>query len=537
MMPVNGLTPCRPALSLHFRDIVPHIVCLFLFFIHPPVYSHIATEVMVEPTPQEINSHLNPLQQYPLLVEQTLLLDLAGVSPVFSANYRTLSQWQAVLFDPAQVGISQAQQDAELQRMQGQVFAYWRFIATTANKTLSAEEDPVVEMPVAEMPVAEIPMVEAPFIETPVTEAPVNDPRYVAVLNKISQLVQLEDKGAWEPLVLEEKLTLGQASPIVNTLAQRLWLLEDSSSEPSASTESNEGQIYTEELMQSIQGFQRRHGLEADGVVGKQTLFWLNQSPYKRAQLLAKNEVRQRVFSQTLTPNYLLINVPAFEMTLVVQGEIALRSKVIVGKPSRQTPILDSQISNVVLNPHWRVPRSILRRDILPHIRNDGHYLMERGFDVYDASGQLVHHSPEEWQALAFSRFPFKLVQRPGPKNALGKYKFHFENDFSVYLHGTSEPSLFKKANRALSSGCIRVERVDELALWFKTHLIKDTALWEKLTPDVTQSQWFALSGTLPVHLVYWSAWLDEQGLAQYRNDIYHLEAEFTNAVPAAIFY
>src|SRR5690606_2998454 len=125
--------------------------------------------------------------------------DLAGVSPVFSANYRTLSQWQAVLFDPAQVGISQAQHDAALQRMQGQVFAYWRFIATTANKMPSAEEDSVVEMPVAEIPVAEIPMVEAHFIENPVTEAPVNDPRYVAVLNKISQLVQLEDKGAWEP--------------------------------------------------------------------------------------------------------------------------------------------------------------------------------------------------------------------------------------------------------------------------------------------------------------------------------------------------
>lgn len=517
MMPVNGLTPCKPAPSLHFRDIVPHIVCLFLFFIHPSVYSHIATEVMVEPTSQERRLVVNPLQQYPLLVEQTLLLDLAGVSPVFSANYRTLSQWQTVLFDPAQVGISQAQQDTELQRMQGQVFAYWRFIATTANKTPSAEE--------------------ASIVEVPMVEFPMNDGRYSAVLNKISQLVRLEDKGAWEPLVLEEKLTLGQASPIVNTLAQRLWLLGDSSFAPSASTESNEGQIYTEELMQSIQGFQRRHGLEADGVVGNQTLFWLNQSPYKRAQLLAKNEVRQRVFSQTLTPNYLLINVPAFEMTLVVQGEIALRSKVIVGKPSRQTPILNSQISNVVLNPHWRVPRSILRRDILPHIRKDGHYLMERGFDVYDASGQLAHHSPEEWQALASSRFPFKLVQRPGPKNALGKYKFHFENDFSVYLHGTSEPSLFKKANRALSSGCIRVERVDELASWFKAHLIKDTALWDKLAPDVTQSQWFALSSTLPVHLVYWSAWLDDQGLAQYRNDIYHLEAELTNAVPAAIFY
>lgn len=501
MMPVNGLTPCRPASSLWFRDIVPHVLCLSMFFIYTPACSHAATETAMGPTPQENYSHPNPLQQYPLLVEQTLLLDLAGVSPVFSANYRTLSQWQSVLFDPAQVGISQAQQDAELLRMQEQVLAYWHFIAMMANR----------------MP--------------PVLEVPLNEGHDSAVLNKVRQLVELDDTGSWETLVLEEKLTLGQVSPIVNTLAQRLWLLGDSPTEPT------EGQIYTEELMQAIQQFQRRHGLEADGVVGKQTLFWLNQSPYKRAQLLAKNEVRQKVFNQTLTPNYLLINVPAFEMKLVVQGELALSSKVIVGKPSRQTPILDSQISNVVLNPSWRVPRSILRRDILPHIRKDGHYLLERGFDVYDVDGQLVRHSPEEWQTLAASRFPFKLVQRPGPKNALGKYKFHFENDFSVYLHGTSEPSLFKKSNRALSSGCIRIERVDELALWFKVHLIKDTALWDRLVPDVTQPKWFALSEKLPVHLVYWTAWLDGQGLAQYRNDIYHLETEFTNAVPAAIFY
>lgn len=527
MMPVNGLTPCRSALFLPLREIVLYVVYLSLFLIHIPVFSNTSPAEMMALGPQNSRSNVNPLLQYPQLVEQTLLLDLAGVSPVFSANYRTLSQWQAVLFDPIQVGISQTQQDAELQRMQGQVSAYWHFIATTAHKIPSTEQVTIVEAPI----------VEVPIVKAPLVAAPVNERRYSAVLNKISQLVQLGNKGAWEPLVLEDKLTLGQASPIVSPLAQRLWLLGDSPTELNASTEPNGEQVYTEALMQSIQRFQRRHGLEADGVVGKKTLFWLNQSPHKLSQLLAKNELRQRVFNQTLTPNYLLINLPAFEMKLVVQGELVLSSKVIVGKPSRQTPILDSQISNVVLNPNWRVPRSILRWDILPHIRKDGHYLLEREFDVYDLDGQLVHHSPEEWQALASSGFPFKLVQRPGPKNALGKYKFHFENDFSVYLHGTSEPSLFKKANRALSSGCIRVERVDELALWFKAHLVKDTALWDKLAPEMTQTQWFALSDKLPVHLVYWTAWLDDQGLVQYRNDIYHREAELSNAVPAAIFY
>jgi murein L,D-transpeptidase YcbB/YkuD len=106
-----------------------------------------------------------------------------------------------------------------------------------------------------------------------------------------------------------------------------------------------------------------------------------------------------------------------------------------------------------------------------------------------------------------------------------------------VYLHGTSEPSLFKKTNRALSSGCIRVEKVEELARWFQTHLVKDTRLWDKLMSNTTQSQWFALSETLPVYTVYWTSWLDEHGKVQYRNDIYQLEADFNLAVTASIFH
>ncbi|MGL5359771.1 MAG: L,D-transpeptidase family protein, partial [Shewanella sp.] len=165
-----------------------------------------------------------------------------------------------------------------------------------------------------------------------------------------------------------------------------------------------------------------------------------------------------------------------------------------------------------------------------------GHYINERGFDVYDRKGTAVVHSPEEWRALASEHFPYYLVQRPGPKNALGKYKFHFDNSFSFYLHGTAEPQLFKKDNRALSSGCIRIEKVDELAEWFKSRLVKEPRLWDKLAPQVGQPQWFSLSEKLPVHLVYWTAWLDDDGREQYRNDIYHLEAELNNAVAASMF-
>lgn len=331
----------------------------------------------------------------------------------------------------------------------------------------------------------------------------------------------LPSTSPWATLQIAEKITRGMEHSIIDEVANRLWLLGDTGQPLQVYG------VYTDELMDVIKHFQRRHGLQQDGVIGKKTLFWINQSPTTRAHLLASNQLRRALFTRKLGERYLVVNIPAFEMQLVEHGDVVLQSRVIVGKASRQTPLLDSKISNVVLNPSWRVPRSIVKRDIVPHIRQDGYYLQERGFDVRDYDGQLVQYSAQQWQELAaYSSFPYRLEQRPGPKNALGKYKFHFENSFSVYLHDTSEPSLFNKDNRALSSGCVRVEKAAQLAQWFQDHLIKEKALWERLAPKVGDPQWFTLSDKLPVHLTYWTAWVDNHDLAQYRNDVYQLEDE-----------
>ncbi|MFB2732955.1 L,D-transpeptidase family protein [Shewanella mangrovisoli] len=470
------------------------------------------------------------------ILGQTLLLSLADVSPVFSATYQQLSQWRHRALDNEEQG--------KLQQMQLQLDNYWQYLDAQAE------------------------------CMTPCSSAALlpKDTYFRAVVLKLKQLMALAESSTWDTLILEDKLSPGQESQLIAPIAQRLFLLgflenmHSAASEPVSELGSepvikqdtispdattpagavaqskqvatvNNPLRYDDALVSAIKAFQTLHGLQADGVIGKQTLYWLNQSPYARAQLLAKNTLRQQIFTRTLPASYLVINIPAFELHFVEAGKVILNSKVIVGKASRPTPLLSSHISSVVLNPQWRVPRTIVRRDILPHIRQDGHYLQDRGFDVYDYDGTRVEHSPQEWQELASSHFPYRLVQRPGAKNALGRYKFHFDNSFSVYLHGTSEPSLFKKTDRALSSGCIRVEKVEELARWFQTHLVKDTRLWDKLAPNTTQSQWFALSDTMPVYTVYWTAWLDDAGQIQYRNDIYQLEAEFTQAVPAAIFY
>lgn len=554
MMPVSRLTPNpnkrkrswssvkRWPLSTLLMGL--SLVVIESYAAEPPVTAPLSVEpqtgeLLADALSSEVADPDTAVEQ---ILGQTLLLSLADVSPVFSANYQQLIQWRHRALDN--------EEQVKLQQMQLQLDNYWQYLDAQAE------------------------------CMTPCSSATLlpKDAYFRAVVIKLKQLMALAESSTWDTLILEDKLSPGQDSPLIAPIAQRLFLLgflenmPSTASEPVSELESepfiksdielesdtispdattpagsvagqeqvataNNPLRYDDALVSAIKDFQTQHGLQADGVIGKQTLYWLNQSPYARAQLLAKNTLRQQIFTRTLPASYLMINIPAFELQFVEAGKVILNSKVIVGKASRPTPLLSSHISSVVLNPQWRVPRTIVRRDILPHIRQDGHYLQDRGFDVYDYDGTRVEHSPQEWQELASSHFPYRLVQRPGAKNALGRYKFHFDNSFSVYLHGTSEPSLFKKTDRALSSGCIRVEKVEELVRWFQTHLVKDTRLWDKLALNTTQSQWFALSDTMPVYTVYWTAWLDDAGQIQYRNDIYQLEAEFTLAVPAAIFY
>jgi murein L,D-transpeptidase YcbB/YkuD len=258
-------------------------------------------------------------------------------------------------------------------------------------------------------------------------------------------------------------------------------------------------------------------------VIGPKTLFWLNQTPLQLASLLAKSFVEKTAYLSQLPQPYLLINIPAFQMVLVDDNQVVLSSKVIVGKPYRPTPLMTGQISNIIINPTWTVPRQILRQDILPQIRHYGDYFADKHFDVFDYEGNRVNKTAEQWQQAAIGRFPYRVVQRPGGDNALGRYKFHFNNDQSIYLHDTPNRTLFSKSQRDLSSGCVRIEKVQQLADWFVNHLVIDKRTWNRLQSNYTQTQWFALSAPLPVHMVYWRAWVDEQYIIQYRDDIYQL--------------
>jgi L,D-transpeptidase YcbB len=339
--------------------------------------------------------------------------------------------------------------------------------------------------------------------------------KYLAVMNHVRRMLWLDENVDWPVIDPQGLLRLNDGHVSIPAIANRLSLLGDFH-------DGHQGYVLTPALERGIKAFQRRHGLKEDGVIGPKTLSWLNEFPMERARLLAVNFIEQSRYQAELEESYLLVNIPAFDMLLVDKGQTVLRSRVIVGKSYRQTPIMSGAISNLIINPTWTVPRRLLRQDVLPHVRKDGRYLAEKQFDVFNYQGQKQLLTAEEWQSLAYTRFPYKLVQRPGEHNSLGRYKFHFKNDKNIYLHDTPTPELFANAERALSSGCIRIEKVAELANWFATHRVNDKRTWRRLQGNKHKTQWFSLTQSLPVHLVYWTAWVDEQHLAQYRSDIYH---------------
>lgn len=161
---------------------------------------------------------------------------------------------------------------------------------------------------------------------------------------------------------------------------------------------------------------------------------------------------------------YILVNIPAYRLTLVENDSLEFESKVIVGAPYFPTPVLDGKISNFIVYPSWNVPRSIATRELLPKIKNDSAYLDIHNYHVLDIKGRTVHPDSVDWSTLGANYFPYLIRQAPGPFNALGLLKFNFVNDYNIYLHDTNARGLFNSDYRALSHGCIRIERAIDLA-------------------------------------------------------------------------
>jgi len=292
----------------------------------------------------------------------------------------------------------------------------------------------------------------------------------------------------------------------------------------------SDGRKYDNALKDAVLAFQKRHHLGVDGVVGPATLAAMNITAEERVNQIRVNLERMRWVYDELPDDLLLVDIAGQEVELRRGEKVVWASRVIVGRQERPTPVFRDQVEYLELNPNWTVPPTILRKDILPAMRENPGYLKKKGLQVVTRDGEPVSPGSVDWNTPA-SEFPYMIRQPPGDTNALGQIKFMFPNRFSVYLHDTPNRTLFQKSRRLFSSGCVRVDRPWELA----ELVLNNPKRWnqEKFEEIVAskKTRWVHLDRPLPVILAYWTAEAGANGEVMFREDVYERDAAVLTAL------
>ncbi|HGY5131954.1 TPA: L,D-transpeptidase [Citrobacter braakii] len=346
-------------------------------------------------------------------------------------------------------------------------------------------------------------------------------PQYAAMHESLLKLVG--DTRPWPQLTSIATLRPGEWSndiPALREILRRTGMLESV-----VSTAAKEGRsAYDRELVDAVKRFQTWQGLGADGAIGPATRDWLNVTPAQRAGVLALNIQRLRLLPGTLSTG-IMVNIPAYSLVYYQNGNQVLASRVIVGRPDRKTPMMSSALNNVVVNPPWNVPPTLARKDILPKVWNDPGYLERHGYTVMRGwnSKETIDPWQVDWATITASNLPFRFQQAPGARNSLGRYKFNMPSSDAIYLHDTPNHTLFQKDSRALSSGCVRVNKASELA----NMLLQDAGWNDTRISDALKqgdTRYVNIRQNIPVNLYYLTAFVGPDGRTQYRTDIYNYD-------------
>ncbi|GGD85990.1 amidase [Aureimonas endophytica] len=320
--------------------------------------------------------------------------------------------------------------------------------------------------------------------------------------------------GGWPSVPEGGKLRLGMEDAAVGPLRQRLAVSGDL---PRSAGMSNSFDTYVDA---AVKRFQARHGLPADGVVADMTYKALNVPVDVRVGQLQTNLVRLQSMNGFLGNRFVMVNVPAAALEAVENGRVVQRHIAIVGKIDRQTPILNSKITNLNLNPYWHAPASIVEKDIIPLMRKDPTYLSRNDIKIFGPGGQEIPPTAVDWNTNEAVKYLFR--QEPGKNNAMASVKINFPNPFNTYMHDTPQQSLFSKLMRFESSGCVRVQNVRDLIVW----LARDEPGWDRQHIEqiiaARQRQDINLSTPVPVYFTYLTAWATDPNVVQFRDDIYH---------------
>jgi murein L,D-transpeptidase YcbB/YkuD len=337
-----------------------------------------------------------------------------------------------------------------------------------------------------------------------------------------------------EPRRVDEGPALkpGMRDPRVAQMRTRLAFFGDLG----ATGAETDPELYTPLLTQAVRRFQTRHGLETDAIAGAQTLGALNVSKSERLHTIRLNMERWRWLPHELGERFVLVNIAGFQAEMVEDGRVVDQMRAVVGRTYRMTPVFSDRISYVEVNPTWTVPPKIARKDLLPKIMADPGYLAEGGYEVFAGWGEgaaRLDPSSIDWSRYGEGNFPFRLRQTPGPKNALGEVKVMFPNRFDVYLHDTPARELFQRSVRAYSSGCIRLERPFDMVNWLM-NVTGGPGPGE--IDSLRESRKTAVVGlpeTVPVHLIYATAWTSPGGNVHFRHDIYNRDRLLNRSLQA----
>jgi murein L,D-transpeptidase YcbB/YkuD len=325
----------------------------------------------------------------------------------------------------------------------------------------------------------------------------------------------------------------GMTDPPVARLRNRLGASDDPEEARLATAASGAPELYDEQLAAAAMRFQERQGLAPDGRIGPKTIAALNVPIERRIEQMVLNLERRRWMPDDRGARYVFVNLADFELKVVDEPRTVLDTRVVVGAPYHRTPVVGAEMTYVEINPYWNVPNSIARNELLPKIKEDPGYLAANNFELLSDWGDgaaALDPWAVDWSRITRDSFTYRLRQGPGDGNALGRIKFMFPNPFNVYLHDTPERELFARVERDFSSGCIRLERPLDLATYLLSPGGIDRARIEALIAagrETTQM----LAHPIPVHLLYWTAFVDPDGAVGFRRDLYQRDVTLEAAL------
>lgn len=333
----------------------------------------------------------------------------------------------------------------------------------------------------------------------------------------IAQYEPFVARGGWEQVPQETYgVTMGVSRDGVVQLKRRLLASAD------MPMVENVDQTFDAPTDAALRRFQARHGLQVNGQVDEATWYALNVPAETRLHQLQLNLVRVQAMAPALADRYVVVNIPAAFIEVVEGGMVQRRHTAVVGRIDRQTPILKSRIHQINFNPYWNVPVSIIRRDLIKYMNENPNYLTEQKIRILDGSGQELQPTQINWQTEEAVNYRFR--QDPGPQNSMGNVKINFNNPHAVYLHDTPTKGLFGQNARFYSSGCVRVDQVQDFVAW----VLRDNGDWG--SPEIGnvfatgERKDVEVTNPPEIHTTYISAWANRNGVVSFRDDVYEFD-------------